>query len=244
MKTIMPDLRTAGFFRTIGKVLILGIAVYSKGFVAAYAVPPYQTRAQRNVVGQKSATAHKTSINATDALLKHLGSNLSRTHLLFDCPLLANLSAEAILGRFLAETRVSELIESVGGGPYENATELPQTNFMPNIWEAVYMNVTKYDKKPCGIEDQIETGVFGLPPFFSGCPPTNYSEAVDRLNYASLNFVKAPMGYSFYPISIVFNRSYVHDQVLVAPMDTGKWRGCLRYTNMSLNCSGWYFTRK
>jgi hypothetical protein len=139
--------------------------------------------------------------------------------------------------------RVSELVESVGAGQYETVPQLPSTDFLPNIWEAEYLNITPNSaNQACRGEYLNEMKVFGLPPFLSGCPPKNYSEAVDRLNYVSLNFLKVPMGYSFYSLSMVFNRSYVHDQVLIAPIDTGHWYGCLGHptVNKTLNCSGWY----
>ena len=215
---------------------------------SAYPLPPYQTATQRQVFGSKSKIAAAASSNATQELLRHLDSSTSRYFLETECPSLANSSAETILGRLLSEIRVSELVESVGGGQYETVSQLPTTEFLPNIWEALFLNITHDPKhKGCGdpgAEDKNEVKVFGLPPFSTGCPPKNYSETVNRLNYVSLNFAKAPMGYSFFPVSLVFNRSYVHDQVLIAPIDTGHWNRCLGNptSNTTLNCSGWYPT--
>ena len=63
---------------------------------------------------QAAVQAALWSRKARIALLAHLGSNRSRTHLAVDCPALANALAEQILSKLLAELNVSELVESLG----------------------------------------------------------------------------------------------------------------------------------
>ena len=63
---------------------------------------------------------------------------------------------------------------------------------------------------------------------------------IARLYYVSLNYQKLPMGYSFYYISLVFNRTYAKNLTLIAPIDTGKWFSCFNKKHPTrLNCSGW-----
>ena len=96
--------------------------------------PQIQTTVQAAVWSQKARLASELSSNATPALLAHLGSNRSRTHLAVDCPTLANASAEEILSRLLAELEVAELVESLGSGVYQTPRELFETQFLYNIW--------------------------------------------------------------------------------------------------------------
>ena len=99
--------------------------------------PQIQTKVQAESWSIKSTNAATISFNATPSLLTHLGSNRSRTHLAVDCPALANVSAEKILSRLLAEFEVAELVESLGAGKLNQYQSLPQlfdTNFLYNIW--------------------------------------------------------------------------------------------------------------
>ena len=63
--------------------------------------PPFLTTQQKLAISKLSAAAANASAAATDQLLRHLDSNVSRTALASDCPQLANASAQDILGRLL-----------------------------------------------------------------------------------------------------------------------------------------------
>ena len=96
--------------------------------------PQIQTTVQAAVWAKKASIAAKISSNATPALLAHLGSNRSRTHLAVDCPALANAPAEEILSRLLAELEVAELVQSLGAGQYQTLPQLFATQFLYNLW--------------------------------------------------------------------------------------------------------------
>ena len=112
------------------------------------------------------------------------------------------------------------------------------------------------------VENFNEINVFGLPAF-TQCPPRNWTEAQNRsvldpfcslprtgthshtsyrLYYVSLNYRKLPLGFDFFDLSVVFNRTYARNLTLIAPMDTGRWynQGCAKKSpNSTLNCTGW-----
>lgn len=90
----------------------------------------------------------------------------------------------------------------------------------------------------------IEEALFGCHPFAIDQHPS-WDEAADRLIYVAHNMRQFDTGSSpgFGDVTAVFDTRYVHDMVLIAPMDTGLYWSChdpsSHHHTGSVNCSAW-----
>jgi hypothetical protein len=234
--------------------------------LGAFPVPPEQTQTQAVVWAAQNTAAKVASDAATPLVLATFGSASFKAAIASCCPDVANLSASALLERYRAEVRVTELCHNFPSVPppdkghhwFDETIGLAEKYpWFLNQWQAALVldgnasTPRRFDpRRPAPIHStaaadprDAEVEIFGLPPFASHDSPT-WEEAMDRLIYVAHNFRRRDTGSSFHfgDVSAIFRTSSVKDLVLIAPVDTGVWEGSCNTSGnpwRNLNCSYW-----
>ena len=153
--------------------------------------PLPRTEWQRQRFEQVSNTARLASVRALPELLAALDGSSFRKKLAEQCaPLAANSSAFELLRRLRAEYSVAEVVSSFNAespsGRHAFWWSFTLADGMLgdellNQWDVqVKHNETFGSKGWFGIQDDVETKLYGLRPFESHAEPRNDSEAAER----------------------------------------------------------------
>lgn len=138
------------------------------------------------------------------------------------------MSSAELLERFREEARVAELAHSF---PHATDSTSYRQDFTLDAaldyeW---FINECQAQMLAGGscVPQQAETGLFGCP--LPADSSTTWEEASSQLIYVAHNMRRSDFGSSpnFGDVTAIFNRAYVKDMVLIAPMDTGLYeRNC------------------
>lgn len=209
-----------------------------------YPTPVEVTDVQKQVLAEQTAKAKAASNAATKDVLSFLDSKDFRSELTSCCPKAAQLSSQELLEHLRAEMRASELAHSFPGdssGRFQDMTidTAKQSDFWLNEWQVPLKNgegvPTQYN--------EAEEGLFGCPPFKDDRKPT-WDEAANRMIYIVQNTRQLDFGsvWTFGDVSVIFKKSYVKNNVLIAAVDTGLWeRSCNKssHSQGKINCNAW-----
>jgi len=223
-----------------------------------------QTDIQREIWENVASEAKKISAAADDQVMKLFESSITYDWLktLDDGSNLYLLSPTELHDMFFNELSVAELIHNFGhvndgtgncGMDVTIDPDLgPDAPYFYNQWELQALGLIPVDGDNNQFTEHTETSFFHFPPFENVSNP-DMATSQDRPMYAALNMYRGSGGNpQCGPIAMVFNRSYIQDQILAAPMDTGAFYGkCginetypptapqMFDTCNCLNCSSW-----
>ena len=94
-----------------------------------------------------------------------------------------------------------------------------------NQWQLQAMGDVPVDVANNPFTEWSETHLFGFPPFANVSAP-DLETAADRPYYAAVNMYRGSGGNpQCGPVSAVLSRSFLSDQILAAPLDTGFFEG-------------------
>lgn len=200
-------------------------------------VPAEQTEAQQAAFADLSLAAKAASDAATAEVLAFFGSSEFKAAMEECCPLAAALSPQELLETFRAEAQVAELAHAFPSGAdiksrFTDVTLdiLMSNDWFLNEWQVGFLNGATDSKRS---QNVAATQMFGLP----ASPDTNYTwaEASDRMIYVAQNWFQQDFGSepNFGDVTAIFDTSYVHGMVLIAPTDTGMWEMAGCHTAMS-----------
>jgi hypothetical protein len=200
-----------------------------------------QSAYQQALVQRVSQRAAAASAQATAQLLSALDTKDVRKALRRCCPEVANSSATALLRWLEDEIAVAEVVTSfpaTGDGQWNPMLkEALGWTHLENQWEVrlrakqSFGNGTGYGGW-FGIQDDVETKLYGLKPFTRRGAPTSLQEAAERGPYCAVNVQKADGGSPLYgSISVVLNRSYIKNAHVISAIDSGEWTGLCNGTS-------------
>lgn len=200
--------------------------------MADYKTAP-QSAYQQKLISHVSETAAVASAQATPQLLAALDSRHVREALRKCCPDVANASAKTLL-RWLddeiAVTEVATSFPATGDGQWNpTLKEALHWSHFENQWEVRLRAHQSFSNGTglggwFGIQDDVETKLYGLKPFSQHGAPSSLKEAAERGPYNAVNIQKSDGGSPLYgSISIVLNKSYIKNAHVISAIDTGEW---------------------
>lgn len=197
-------------------------------------IPMPQTEFQVEHFEKIARIAEVASQAAEQDLLEQLQRDEFRYYLGQCCPGLVNLSAGELLAKLRAERQVAEIASGFpaaekdyhdGAGDY-TLDIADRTTWYQNQWEvgveggADFHNGSGWD----GIQDALETDLYGLRRFKHAGAPASMAEAQERGSYFVLNTIHSAAGSALYgDVSFILNTSYAANASLYSAIDTGEW---------------------
>uniref|UniRef100_A0A0G4GCV6 Uncharacterized protein n=1 Tax=Chromera velia CCMP2878 TaxID=1169474 RepID=A0A0G4GCV6_9ALVE len=148
-------------------------------------------------------------------------------------PNLARESPANLIRRFWAEIDAAEIVHAFGDGSspaancgFDLTTEIGrELDYFPNQWELQALKKMPVDPVNNRFMEWSETNIFHFPPFKNTSQP-GLRRSLDRPVYAAVNMYRASGGNpQCGPITAVFSRRYIGNQLLSAPLDTGFFNG-------------------
>ena len=199
---------------------------------AASAVPPPQTPTQRGLVESALAAAIAASAQAEPSVLALFSEPSLRSWLAHfdDGSGLQHRAPEELVRAFWEELGAAELVHSFGDPLASRSANcgfdlsiddgMASQTFW-NQWQLQALGMVPVDVANNVFTEWSETELFGFPPFANTSAP-DLATATDRPFYAALNMYRGAGGNpQCGPVSVVLSRTYLAQQILAAPLDTG-----------------------
>ena len=221
--------------------------------------PPHlskQSAVQAAAVRRAQASARKHSVSGLQDLASIFNSAEFKLWLAFfdDGSGLQQLQTSTLVRRIEEELSAAELVHSfgVGDGTDGNCgmdvslrTGIDQPYFY-NQWLLQALGLMPVDPAENVFAEGAETHFWGFPPFANLSTP-DVPTAADRPVYAALNMYRIAAGNpQCGPVAAVFARSYVGDQAIASPVDTGnyftscgKGQASGSLINATIDCTAW-----
>eukprot|EP00658_Telonema_sp_P-2_P053687 TRINITY_DN4228_c0_g1_i5.p1 TRINITY_DN4228_c0_g1~~TRINITY_DN4228_c0_g1_i5.p1 ORF type:complete len:348 (-),score=79.69 TRINITY_DN4228_c0_g1_i5:831-1874(-) len=216
----------------------------------------HQSGYQIALFNRITSDAKQASDAATPALLDALQQQDFQTDLLACCPSIANYSAQQLLQLLHDEISVTEVVTGFPGTQLGNVwwdfslTEAAASNFsattLENQWEVAVKHSTDFNFSWAGIQDDVETQIYGLKAFSHRGTPASIEEAHERGVYNIVNTARVDMGSVLYgDVSAVLSREYIGRMTLLSAVDTGGWTYMCNSTDpkspYQVDCDGYQF---
>ena len=126
-----------------------------------------------------------------------------------------------------------------------NVEEGMSSTFFESTWDAMCNHNASFDggKGWWSIQDDVETKIYGLKPFKRRGDPETMSETIERGIYTLLNTARVDAGSPLYgDATVVLNRTFVRDSLLLSAIDTGEWTALCNYSSSSSSPSASYLS--
>lgn len=194
---------------------------------------PKQTAVQAQVVERAGRIANATFSSELAKVVAMIESKEFRGFLrdLDDGSALYNLSSSELLQRMENELSTAEVVHNFGYHDDANCgmdVTLESADGAPyfyNQWLLQALGIVPVDGANNIFTESSETRYFGFPAFGNASAP-DVKTASDRLVYGALNMFRSAAGNpQCGPVAAIFSRSYIGEQAIVAPVDTGLFVG-------------------
>ena len=227
--------------------------------VACTLIPPLpkQTPGQASAVQRAKMSAANHAPVGVAELRGMLNSTVfvSWLHEFDDGSLLHELDADELLRRMEAELFAAELVHSFGVGNGKDGNcgmdvslaSGPNQPYFYNQWLLQALGFMPVDPAENTFAEGSETHFFGFAPFADVSAP-DLNTSADRPVYAALNMYRIAAGNpQCGPVAAVLSRTYIGDEAIAAPVDTGNyWATCGQgqstgpvLPGININCSAW-----
>jgi hypothetical protein len=139
------------------------------------------------------------------------------------------MSASALASTFFDAVNVAELVHNFGDGVSDSANcgfdltiaLAAESDVFYNLWEQQALGITPVDSVNNEWTEKAETEFFGFPPFGDTSKPDMKTSA-SRPFYVAVDMYRTSGGNpQCGPVSAILSRSYIDDDILATPLDTG-----------------------
>ena len=213
-------------------MMIVVVMMMVVDVVGAY----HQTDFQRKRFAEVKEAACDISSKTLPRLLSRLDSSSFRDKL---SAKYASWTAEELLQHVRDSFQSVEIVSGFSVNPRRsseyfnmNVREGQISSFFESTWDAMVRHNASFDggKGWWSIQDDVETKLYGLKPFERRGDPHTMSESIERGIYTLLNTARVDAGSPLYgDATVVLNRTFVRDSLLLSAIDTGEWTALCNY---------------